>query len=105
MNIFHASLWAMGRAIAGLACRPDHILVDGNKLPSGLPCPGEAIVGGDAISVSIAAASIVAKVTRDRLMARVGEAFPDYGFGSHMGYSTRGHFEALRAHGACAGSL
>ncbi len=84
-------------AVAGLASRPDYVLVDGNMLPPGLPCPAEAIVDGDALSVSIAAASIVAKVTRDRLMARVGQAFPDYGFEQHKGYSTAAHFEALRA--------
>jgi ribonuclease HII len=101
MNILRASLWAMSRAIAGLACRPDHVLVDGNMLPPGLPCAGEAIVSGDALSVSIAAASIVAKVTRDRLMGHVGRAFPGYGFEQHMGYSTPGHFAALEAHGPC----
>jgi ribonuclease HII len=101
MNILRASLWGMTRAVAGLALRPDHVLVDGNMLPPDLPCPAEAIVDGDAKSVSIAAASIVAKVTRDRLMARVGRAFPDYGFERHKGYSTAAHFEALRVHGPC----
>jgi ribonuclease HII len=101
MNILRASLWAMSRAVAGLSCRPDHVLVDGNMLPPGLPCPGEAIVSGDALSVSIAAASIVAKVTRDRLMGHVGRAFPGYGFEQHMGYSTPGHFAALEVHGPC----
>jgi ribonuclease HII len=91
----------MSRAIAGLSRRPDHVLVDGNMLPPNLPCPAQAIVSGDALSVSIAAASIVAKVTRDRLMASVGRAFPDYGFEQHMGYSTPGHFEALRLYGPC----
>ena len=101
MNILRASLWAMGRAVAGLSRPPHHVLVDGNLLPPGLPCPAEAIVGGDTLSVSIAAASIVAKVTRDRLMARVGQAFPDYGFEHHKGYSTAAHFAALRVHGPC----
>ena len=101
MNILRASLWAMSRAIAGLSRRPDHVLVDGNMLPPRLPCPAEAIVSGDALSVSIAAASIVAKVTRDRLMGAVGKAFPDFGFERHMGYSTPGHFEALHVHGPC----
>lgn len=101
MNILRASLWGMSRAVAGLPVRPDHVLVDGNMLPPGLPCPAEAIVDGDALSVSIAAASIVAKVTRDRLMAQVGLAFPNYGFGEHKGYSTPGHFAALDAHGPC----
>lgn len=101
MNILRASLWGMSRAVAGLPVRPDHVLVDGNMLPPGLPCPAEAIVDGDALSVSIAAASIVAKVTRDRLMAQVGRAHPEYGFGEHKGYSTPGHFAALDAHGPC----
>jgi ribonuclease HII len=101
MNILRASLWGMSRAIAGLPCRPDHVLVDGNMLPPELPCPAEALVGGDNRSVSIAAASIIAKVTRDRLMAAVGRAFPAYGFESHMGYSTPRHFAALDEHGPC----
>jgi ribonuclease HII len=101
MNILRASLWAMSRAIAGLSCRPDHVLVDGNMLPPDVGCVAEAVIGGDGLSVSIAAASIVAKVTRDRLMARVGRAYPNYGFERHMGYSTPEHFEALRAHGPC----
>jgi ribonuclease HII len=91
----------MSRAVAGLPRKPDHVLVDGNMLPPGLPCPAQAIVDGDALSLSIAAASIVAKVTRDRLMGNVGRAFPDYGFEQHMGYSTPQHFEALRQHGPC----
>ena len=101
MNILRASLWAMSRAIAGLSCRPDHVLIDGNMLPPDVACGAEAIVDGDALSVSIAAASIVAKVTRDRLMANVGRAYPNYGFERHMGYSTPEHFEALREHGPC----
>ena len=101
MNILRASLWAMSRAVAGLSLKPDHVLVDGNMLPPNLACAAEAIVGGDGLSVSIAAASIVAKVTRDRLMANVGRAFPDYGFEDHKGYSTPEHFAALRVHGPC----
>lgn len=101
MNILRASLWGMSRAVAGLPLRPDHVLVDGNMLPSGLPCPAEAIIGGDGLSVSIAAASIVAKVTRDRLMMAVGRAYPDYGFGDHKGYSTAAHFAAIATHGPC----
>jgi ribonuclease HII len=102
MNILRASLWAMSRAVAGLSCRADHVLVDGNMLPPGLACTAEALIGGDGLSVSIAAASIVAKVTRDRLMANVGRAHPEYGFERHMGYSTPEHFLALREHGPCA---
>jgi ribonuclease HII len=101
MNILRATLWAMGRSVNGLSCRPDHVLVDGNMLPDGLPCPGEAVIGGDGLSISIAAASIIAKVTRDRLMEAVGRAFPDYGFERHMGYSTPDHFAALERHGPC----
>lgn len=101
MNILQASLWAMSRAVAGLSEAPDHVLVDGNKAPPGLACPCETIIGGDRLSVSIAAASIVAKVTRDRLMAVVGRAFPGYGFEKHMGYSTPAHFAALKEHGPC----
>jgi ribonuclease HII len=91
----------MSRALAGLPCRPDHVLVDGRDLPPGLTCPGQAIIGGDGLSVSIAAASIVAKVTRDRLMGEMGRAFPEYGFEQHMGYSTPRHFAALELHGPC----
>lgn len=101
MNILRASLWGMSRAVAGLACRPDHVLVDGRDVPPGLPCPGEALIGGDGRSVSIAAASIVAKVTRDRLMERLGAAYPAYGFERHRGYSTPEHLAALTEHGPC----
>ena len=101
MNILRASLWGMTRAVLGLPRSPDYVLVDGNMLPPGLPCPAEAVIGGDGLSVSIAAASIVAKVTRDRLMEAVGRAYPDYGFDSHKGYSTAGHFAALREFGPC----
>ena len=101
MNILRASLWAMSRAVRGLSRTPDHVMVDGNMLPPDIACPCEVIVDGDALSISIAAASIIAKVTRDRLMAEVGRAFPGYGFASHMGYSTPEHFAALREHGPC----
>ena len=101
MNILRASLWAMSRAVAGLPERPDHVLVDGNMAPPGLTCACETVIGGDRLSVSIAAASIVAKVTRDRLMTAIGRAFPDYGFERHMGYSTPAHFAALKEHGPC----
>ena len=101
MNILRASLWAMSRAVAGLPEAPDHVLVDGNMVPPGLACGCETVIGGDALSLSIAAASIVAKVTRDRLMTAVGAAYPDYGFERHMGYSTAAHFAALKLHGPC----
>ncbi len=101
MNILRASLWAMTKVVKALAQSPDHVLIDGNIIPPGLPCGGEALVSGDSRSVSIAAASIVAKVTRDRLMSRIGRVFPGYGFESHMGYSTPQHFAALEEHGPC----
>lgn len=101
MNILRASLWGMSKALKGLERTPDHVLIDGNMLPPWLPCPAQALIGGDGRSVSVAAASIVAKVTRDRLMARVGRAFPGYGFESHMGYSTPAHFAALDERGPC----
>jgi ribonuclease HII len=99
INILHASLWAMRKAILALPLAPDHVLVDGNIVPKGLPCKGEAIVDGDALSLSIAAASIVAKVTRDRMCAIMHCEEPHYGFDSHKGYSAAAHFRALEAHG------
>ncbi len=101
INIRQATLLAMRRALAGLVAAPDHALVDGNDCPH-LPCGAEAVVGGDALIASIAAASIVAKVARDRMMARLGRAFPLYGFESHAGYPTPAHRAALEVHGPCA---
>ena len=93
-NILQASLWALARAVAALPVRPQLVLVDGrDRIVT--PCDCEAVVHGDAIVASIAAASIVAKVTRDRLMARLGLAHPGYGFERHMGYSVPEHFHAL----------
>ncbi|HOV04098.1 MAG TPA: ribonuclease HII [Kaistiaceae bacterium] len=100
-DIRAASLEAMARAAAHLGARPDHALVDGRDVPPGLCCPGEALVKGDRRSASIAAASIVAKVVRDRLMVRLGSAFPGYGFERHMGYGTAAHIEALARLGPC----
>jgi ribonuclease HII len=93
-NILQASLWALARAVAALPIRPQLVLVDGRDRIVA-PCDCEAVVHGDAIVASIAAASIVAKVTRDRLMARLGLAHPGYGFERHMGYSVPEHFQAL----------
>lgn len=101
-DIRKASLDAMRRAVAGLCVPPDFVLVDGRDVPPGLPCPGQALVKGDARSLSIAAASIVAKVTRDRMMARCGESFPGYGFERHAGYGTAVHLEAIIRLGPCA---
>lgn len=93
-NILQASLWAMARAVAALPVRPRLVLVDGrDRIDCGCDC--EAVVAGDALIASIAAASIVAKVTRDRLMRQLGIAHPGYGFERHMGYSVPEHFEAL----------
>jgi ribonuclease HII len=93
-NILRASLWALARAVAGLPIKPRLVFVDGrDRIDVGCDC--EAVIGGDAIIASIAAASIVAKVTRDRLMARLALAHPGYGFERHMGYSVPEHCEAL----------
>ena len=99
INIRQATFNAMRRALAGLAQGPAHALVDGNDLPPGLGCAGETIVKGDAQSLSIAAASIIAKVTRDRLMHRLCERHPVYGFSRHVGYATRFHLAAIARHG------
>lgn len=100
LNIFHATMLAMKRAVEGLRLKPAKVLVDGNRLPR-LDVLSEAIVGGDAKVKSISAASIIAKVTRDRLLAELHEQFPQYGFAAHKGYSTPEHLEALRVHGPC----
>lgn len=95
LNIRGATLWAMVEAIKGLAVSPSYCLFDGRDVAPGTPCPGESVIKGDGRSLSIAAASIVAKVTRDRLMMRMGRAFPGYGFETHMGYGTKAHMAAL----------
>jgi ribonuclease HII len=100
INIRQASLLAMCRALAALPCTPDIAFVDGND-PPGLPCAAEAIVKGDSSIASIAAASIVAKVVRDRMMARLGQAYPAYGFASNAGYSTKAHLSAVASEGPC----
>jgi ribonuclease HII len=93
-NIRQASLWALARAVAALPVRPRLVFVDGcDKIDAGCDC--EAVISGDALVLSIAAASIVAKVVRDRLMVQVGAAHPGYGFERHMGYSVPEHFRAL----------
>jgi ribonuclease HII len=94
-NILHASLDAMRRAVHRLGQAPDLVLVDGNKLPPDLPCPARAVIGGDAISLSIAAASIVAKVTRDRIMQRLSDRYPHYGWDRNAGYGTAEHRSAI----------
>ena len=101
LNILQATLLAMRRAVEGLRLRPHRVLVDGNRLPV-LAMPARAIVKGDAKVQAIAAASIVAKVHRDRLCLELHERYPQYGFAAHKGYPTAEHLQALRAHGACA---
>ncbi len=98
LNIYWASMLAMQRAVAALATPPRFALVDGRGAPE-LPCPVRCIVGGDGLSLSIAAASIVAKVARDRLMTEFATQYPGYGFERHMGYGTRAHRAALREKG------
>lgn len=99
MNILWASMEGMSRAVQALGA--DFALIDGNRLPPSLPCQGEALVKGDARSLSIAAASIVAKVTRDSLMVEADERFPGYGFAGHKGYPTQAHRTALERLGPC----
>ena len=101
INIRQASHAAMRRSLAALAVAPRYVLVDGNDLPKSLRCTGETIVAGDARSLSIAAASIIAKVTRDRLMARLCQLYPVYGFSRHVGYATPEHLTAIGKHGPC----
>jgi ribonuclease HII len=95
VNILQATFLAMRRALEALAARPDIVLIDGNQLPPSLSCRAETIVDGDAHSYSIAAASIFAKVTRDRHMAKLAEAFPGYGWERNRGYGSREHLDAL----------
>jgi ribonuclease HII len=99
-NIYQSSILAMLRAVEKLQGTPDYILVDGMKLP-GTSIPHEKIIQGDAKSQSIAAASIIAKVTRDNLMQEYHQQWPQYGFDSHKGYATPQHLEALKQHGPC----
>jgi ribonuclease HII len=100
LNILRATHLAMARAVGRLHPAPDFALVDGLPV-KGLPVPHRAIVGGDGSSLSIAAASILAKVTRDRLMVELAAQYPEYGFDRHKGYGTRAHLDALRRHGPC----
>ena len=100
LNILQATLLAMQRAVAGLRLPPAKVLVDGNRLPT-LGVLAEAIVDGDATVPAISAASILAKVQRDRWCAEVDAQWPQYGFAAHKGYGTAAHLAALRAHGAC----
>jgi len=101
INIREASLMAMRLAVKGLEIEVDHALIDGNVIPAQLPCEATALVKGDSRSVSIAAASIIAKVTRDNMMLEADLNFPEYQFSAHKGYGTKAHMEALDKHGPC----
>jgi len=100
-NILQASLLAMRRAVLALPLPPQRVLVDGKHAIPNLPLPQQAVVGGDALEESIAAASILAKVARDRIMRELDRLYPQYGFAQHKGYPTALHLQRLRQYGAC----
>ncbi len=100
-NILEATYIAMNRAIEGLSLKADFALIDGNRVPKGIKIPCETVVKGDSKSYSIAAASILAKVTRDRLMMEYDQKYPEYLFSKHKGYGTKAHYEAIKQHGVC----
>ncbi|GAA0830032.1 ribonuclease HII [Marinomonas arenicola] len=99
LNILHASMLAMSRAVNQLSVRAEHVLIDGNRVPKDLPCPAEAVVKGDARHAAISAASILAKVTRDREIVKMAAQYPQYGFEKHKGYPTAQHLAALELYG------
>ena len=100
-NILGATFLAMERAVNGLKVSADYALIDGNQKPKGIKIPMETVIKGDAKSHSIAAASIIAKVTRDRLLLEYNEQYPAYGFLNHKGYGTKAHIEAIKQYGPC----
>jgi ribonuclease HII len=100
INILHATMLSMRRSVEALSIRPSKVLVDGNRAPD-LTMPAEAIIGGDDLVQEIAAASIIAKVVRDRMMGLLGTRYPAYQFARHKGYGTKVHMDALRQHGPC----
>jgi ribonuclease HII len=99
LNILHATMLAMRRAVEGLGVLPDEVLIDGNRVPPGLVVPARAIVGGDASEPAISAASILAKTGRDHEMKALALLYPQYGIARHKGYPTPEHLAALREHG------
>ncbi|MBK0063163.1 MULTISPECIES: ribonuclease HII [unclassified Acinetobacter] len=99
LNILQATFLAMNRAVENLKIQPTKVLVDGNQIPKGICISCEAIVGGDATHAQISAASILAKVARDRQMKLLDEKYPAFGFAKHKGYPTKAHFEAIAHHG------
>lgn len=100
-NILNATFLAMNRAIEGLQIPADFALIDGNRVPKGIRIPCRTVVKGDSLSMSIAAASILAKVSRDRLMLEIDKAYPMYGFAGHKGYGTAAHMASIREYGPC----
>lgn len=101
VNILEATYLAMNRAIEGLTVKPDFALIDGNRVPRGIKIPCETVVKGDSRSMSIAAASVLAKVTRDRLMLEYDKKYPEYNFKKHKGYGTKEHTELIKQYGPC----
>ncbi|MEB3767891.1 ribonuclease HII [Acinetobacter sp. MD2] len=101
-NILQATFLAMKRAVASLNMMPDKVIVDGNHIPKGIEISCEAIIGGDALHAEISAASILAKVTRDRQMFELDAQYPEYGFAKHKGYPTKAHFTAIEQFGVIA---
>ncbi len=99
VNILQATYLAMRRAVEGLSVQPSLVLIDGNRTPPGLVVPSRTLVKGDALSASIGAASILAKVSRDRFMMELDREYPQYAFAKHKGYGTALHYEKLREHG------
>lgn len=102
LNILHATMVAMQRAVAGLSLRPQRVLVDGNRTPDFGGIAADAVVKGDGLVAAISAASIIAKVTRDREMEALDKLHPEFGFAKHKGYPTKAHFDAIAAHGVLA---
>lgn len=100
-NILEATFLAMNRAIEGLNIKADYALIDGNRIPRNIKIPCETVVKGDAKSLSIAAASILAKVSRDRLLLEYDKQYPQYNFAKHKGYGTKEHIEAIKKYGPC----
>ena len=101
LNILGATKLAMKRAVDNLKIKPDYVLIDGNQKVSLIDISQETIVSGDARSLSIACASILAKVTRDRMLRKYDEKYPEYGFAKHKGYGTKAHIEAIKKYGMC----
>ncbi len=99
LNILQATFLAMRRAVEGLSVAPAFALIDGNRTPAGIAIPCQTVVKGDALSASIAAASILAKVSRDHCLMELDKQYPEYGFAKHKGYGTPAHYAALRAYG------